>query len=84
MQQNLSTGFLTKRDSNQSPQLQRQARKMKFRFKQVLSDQKGQAGLSLCCSHTPKTGFLRTRPICIHHVDLNSVNPDQLASDEAS
>ena len=30
--QNLSSGFLKKRDSNQSPQLQRLARKMKFRL----------------------------------------------------
>ena len=29
-QQNLSSGFLKKRDSNQSPQLQRLARKLKF------------------------------------------------------
>ena len=29
-QQNLSSGFLTKRFSNQSPQLQRLARKLKF------------------------------------------------------
>ena len=32
MQQNLSSGFPTKRDSNQSPQLQRLARKLKFRL----------------------------------------------------
>ena len=31
MQQNLSSGFLTKRDSNESPQLQRLARILKFR-----------------------------------------------------
>ena len=30
-QQNLSSGFPTKRDSNQSPQLQRLAKKLKFR-----------------------------------------------------
>ena len=33
--QNLSLGFPTKRCSNQSPQLQRPARKLKFRLKQV-------------------------------------------------
>ena len=33
---NLSLGFLTKRDSNQSPQLQRLARKLKIRLYQVL------------------------------------------------
>ena len=32
---NLSSGFLTKRDSYQSPQIQRLARKLKFRLKQV-------------------------------------------------
>ena len=31
-QQNLSSGFLKKRDLNQSPQLQRLARKLKFRL----------------------------------------------------
>ena len=31
-QQNLSSGFLTKRDSHQPPQLQRLARKLKFRW----------------------------------------------------
>ena len=30
--QNLSSGFLKKQDSNQSSQLQRQARKLKFRL----------------------------------------------------
>ena len=30
--ENLSSGFLTKQDSNQSPQLQRLARKLKFRL----------------------------------------------------
>ena len=34
-QENLSTGFLTKQDSNQSPQLHGLARKLKFRLKQV-------------------------------------------------
>ena len=34
-QPNLSSGFPTKWDSNQSPQLQRHARKLKFRSKQV-------------------------------------------------
>ena len=33
--QNLSSGFLTKRDSNQSPQLQRLARKLNFHLYQV-------------------------------------------------
>ena len=33
--QNLSSGFLTKRDSNQSPQIQGLAREMKFHLKQV-------------------------------------------------
>ena len=33
--ENLSSGFPTKRDSNQSPQLQRLARKLKFHLKQV-------------------------------------------------
>ena len=32
---NLSSGFPTKRDSNQSPELLRLARKLKFRLKQV-------------------------------------------------
>ena len=31
-QQNLSSGFLKKRDSNQSPQLQKLARNLKFRL----------------------------------------------------
>ena len=35
MQENLSSGFQTKRDSNQSPQLQRLARKLKSCLKQV-------------------------------------------------
>ena len=33
--QNQSSGFPTKQDSNQSPQLQRPARKLKFNLKQV-------------------------------------------------
>ena len=43
--QNLSPGFLTKRDSNQSPQLQRLDRKLKiacskFRFYMILSNKR--------------------------------------------
>ena len=34
-EKNLSSGFQTKVDSNQSPQLQRLARKLKFRSKEV-------------------------------------------------
>ena len=34
-QENLSSGFPSKRDSNQSPQLQRLARKLKFHQHQV-------------------------------------------------
>ena len=69
--QYLSSGFPTKRDSNQSPQLQRLARTLKFRLKQVeiwylpVSEEQrrwsvcadAQAGLRLCCWQTPEDRF---------------------------
>ena len=68
MQQNLSSVFLTKPDSNQSPQLQRLARKLKFHLWQVLLSyfpkrdkqrrwsvcMDAQADLRLCCLQTPE------------------------------
>ena len=67
---NLSSGFPTKRDSNQSPQLQRLARKSKFacsKFRDGTfqnanyngADQSAQAGLRLCCLQTTKDRFSR-------------------------
>ena len=67
-------GFPIKRDSNQSAQLQRLARKFarsKFTYATFQNaNNKGadqstdaQAGLRLCCSQTQKTGFLASRPI---------------------
>ena len=49
--QNLSCGFLTKRDSNQSPQLQRFARKLKFRLL---------ASLDMICSKMRITKALKS------------------------
>ena len=65
--QNLSSGYPTKRDSNQSPKLQRLARKLKFHSWQVSLDMllfkkrktKAQTGLRLCCSQTPWDSFSR-------------------------
>ena len=66
--QNLSSGFLTKRVSNQSPKLQRLARNFtcgKFtddNFQNANNkgvDQTAQAGLCLCFLPTPKDRFSR-------------------------
>ena len=73
MLQNLSSGFPIKRDSKQSPQLQRLARKFiccKFRFNifQKANNQKTKELIRLggcagfCCSQTLKAGFLESRP----------------------
>ena len=56
--ENLSSGVSKKRDSNQSTQLQRLARKLKFRSKQV-NILYAQAGLRLCCSQTSEDRFSR-------------------------
>ena len=76
--QNLSSGFPTKRDSNQSPQLQRRTRILKIRLKQVeiwymylsVSEwqrrrsawAETQAGLRLCCSQTLEDLVSRVEP----------------------
>ena len=71
--ENLSSGFPTKWGSNQSPQLQRLARKLKFHLYQVYiwyfqKKEKqwrwsvcadAQAGLRLCCSQTSEDRFFR-------------------------
>ena len=72
MQENLSSGFPTKQDSMQSPQLQRLARKLKFvasldmilfkkRIIKPLIRLKGCAVFVV--RKLPKTGFLASRPI---------------------
>ena len=77
MRQNLSLGFLTKRESNQSPQLQRLARKLEFRLvaslDMILSKKlitKALISLRRCTGWSAsllfanlKTGFLASRLI---------------------
>ena len=70
-----SLGCLRKRVSTQSPQLQRIARKSELvaSLDMILSNKRitkalirlrsVQAGLRLCCSQAPRTGFLTSRPI---------------------
>ena len=75
-QQNLSSGFPTKLETNQSPQLQRLARILKFeasldiilsskRITKALISLSGCAGWSayLLLAKTPKTGLVKMRPI---------------------
>ena len=75
--ENLSSGFPTKRDSNQSPQLQRRARKLKFRSKfrydtfQKTNNKGADQTAHMCrlvCAFVVrkplKTDFLTSRPIC--------------------
>ena len=70
----LSSGFLTKSDSNQPAQLQRLARKLKFRFgcdtfqkaKNKGADQTARMRRLVCTCvfrKPPKTGFLASRSI---------------------
>ena len=74
--ENLSSGFLTKRVSNQSPQLQRLARKLKFHLKFTYdtfqkannkgADQTAWMRRLVCACvvrKLPKIGFLASRPI---------------------
>ena len=75
MRPNLSSGFLTKQDSNQSPQLQRLARKLKFCKSRYEANNKGADQTArmrrLVCAcvvrKPPKTGFLASCPICEHN-----------------
>ena len=78
LRQNLSSGFSTKRVSNQSPLLQRLASELKFSpvasLHRVLSKKRitkalirlrdSQAGLRLCCSQTPEDRFSRDEAHC--------------------
>ena len=76
--ESLSFGFLTWSYPNQSAQLHRIARQVKFLLEAslvILSNinivwAAAQAGLVLCCSQTPKTGFLVSRPIDCTHMGL--------------
>ena len=75
--ENLSSGFPKKRVSNQSHQLQRLARKLKFLICKIMydtfqkvnnkgADQTAQMRRLVCCCvvrKSPKTGFLASRPI---------------------
>ena len=74
--ENLSSGLLTKQVSNQSPQLQRLARKNEIlpvaSLHTILSKKwttkaliRLHISLRLCCSQAPEDKFLATRPICI-------------------
>ena len=70
--QNLSSGFPTKRDSNQSPHLQRLPRRSKLRVASLENandkgaDQSARSMRMLVCAFVvrkpPKTGFLVSRP----------------------
>ena len=72
--QNLSSGFPTKRDSNQSPHLQRLPRRSKLRVTSLENannkgaDQSARNMRILVCAFVvqkpPRTGFLASRP-CI-------------------
>ena len=75
--ENLSSGFLTKGDTNQPAQLQGLARKLKFHLQQVYiwyfqkannkgTDQSARMRRLVCAfvvRKPPKTGFLASRPI---------------------
>ena len=70
--QNLSSGCPTKRDSNQSPHLQRLPRRSKLRVASLENanykgaDQSARSMCMLVCAFvvrkSPKTGFLASRP----------------------
>ena len=70
--QNLSSGFPTKRDSNQSPHLQRLPRRSKLRVTSLENsndkgaDQSARSMRMMACAFVvrkpPKTGFLTSRP----------------------
>ena len=62
--ENLSSGSSSKRDSNQSPQLQRQSRN--FNGSKFTYEIFQKASAPVLFANPPKTGFLATRPICTY------------------